>query len=110
MNIFAQLSGDKLLVISRASLPEEILPWDDDSTISIPISIYDVATGIDEPAGSIPRGFLYSNTILLKDGRLLILKTSCHTRTPIMRNYSIRKLSASRASGYLELAMSRALR
>jgi len=74
MNIFAQLSGDKLLVISRASLPEEILPWDDDSTISIPISIYDVATGIDEPAGSIPRGFLYSNTILLKDGRLLILK------------------------------------
>ena len=59
MNIFAQLSGDKPLVISRASpLQEENLPWDDDSTISIPISIYDVATGIDEPAGSIPRGFV----------------------------------------------------
>jgi hypothetical protein len=34
-----------------------------------------VAIGKDEPAGSMPFGIFYNSSLLLDDGRLLILKT-----------------------------------
>jgi DNA-binding beta-propeller fold protein YncE len=97
MDILAQLSDDKLLVVQRSSLPEEILPWDDDFSVPIPISIYDVATGINESRPVLSHGVFFIAIIFYwTTGDCSSSRRFCFTSARIMRNCSIREPKASR--------------